>query len=351
MYTMKKRLISGDRPTGKLHLGHYVGSLNNRVKLQEKYECFFLIADLHTLTTKPEKEHIIQMRSHIRDVVLDWLACGINPDKSTIYLQSPIPQIYELNLLFEMFISLNRLTGLPSLKEMARNAHLDENNMPFGLVGYPVLQAADILLPKAEIVPVGKDNEPHVELTRDIARRFNQTYEEVLPMPEPMLSKTASLVGIDGKGKMSKSAGNAIMLSDDKKMVEKKVKGMFTDPKRVRADIPGTVEGNPLFIFHDTFNSNRDEVEHFKKRYQAGTITDVEIKGRLAEVLNELLDPIRERRTEFEAHRGYIEKVILEGTMKMREVAEETLKEIRSSMGLSGGWKKIQKEASKCVLS
>jgi tryptophanyl-tRNA synthetase len=348
---MKKRLISGDRPTGKLHLGHYVGSLNNRVKLQEEYECYFIIADLHTLTTKPQKEQIIEMRSHIRDVVLDWLACGINPEKSVIYLQSALPQIYELNLLFEMFVSLNRLTGLPSIKEMARNAHIDEENLPFGLVGYPVLQAADILLPKAEVVPVGKDNEAHVELTRDVARRFNLTYEEVLPMPEPMLSKIASLVGVDGKGKMSKSAGNAIMLSDDKKMVEKKVKGMFTDPKRVRADIPGTVEGNPLFIFHDTFNPNRDEVEHFKERYQAGTITDVEVKGRLAEVLNTLLDPIRERRAEFEAQKGYVEKVILEGTMKMRETAEETLKEIRSVMGFSGGWKKIQKEASKCVLS
>lgn len=346
-----KRLISGDRPTGKLHLGHYVGSLNNRVKLQKEYECFFLIADLHTLTTKPRKDQILEMRTHIRDVVLDWLACGIDPEKSIIYLQSALPQIYELNLLFEMFVSLNRLTGLPSIKEMARNAHLDEQNLPFGLIGYPVLQAADILLPKAEIVPVGKDNEAHVELTRDIARRFNQTYEEVFPMPEAMLSKTASLVGVDGKGKMSKSAGNSIFLSDDIKSVEKKVRGMYTDPKRVRADIPGTVEGNPLFIFHDTFNPNIDEVECFKERYREGKITDVEVKGRLAEVLNHFLDPIRKRRDEFESQKGYVEKVILDGTQKMREISEENMKEIRSAMGLSGGWKKIQKEASKCILS
>ena len=169
----KKRILTGDRPTGRLHLGHYVGSLKNRVKLQKSHDCYFIIADLHTLTTKPQKEHILKAREHIHDTVLDYLACGIDPSISTIYLQSACPAVYELNLYFEMLVSLNHLTGLPSLKEMARNAHLDEESIPFGLLGYPVMQTADILGPKAHLVPVGKDNLAHVELSRDIARRFN----------------------------------------------------------------------------------------------------------------------------------------------------------------------------------
>ncbi len=260
----KKRILTGDRPTGKLHLGHYIGSLLNRVKLQEEYECYFIIADLHSLTTKPSKEDILQIRENIRDMVLDYLACGIDPVKSTIYLQSAVPAVYEMNLIFEMLISLNRLTGLPSLKEMARNAHLDAESIPFGLIGYPVLQTADILMPKAHLVPVGKDNEAHVELARDIARRFNQYYGEVFPMPEVLLSHVPTLIGTDAKGKMSKSAGNAIYLSDDAKTVEKKVASMYTDPNRISADVPGTVEGNPVFIYHEVFNDHKDEVEDLK---------------------------------------------------------------------------------------
>ncbi|MFN0064886.1 MAG: tryptophan--tRNA ligase [Chlamydiales bacterium] len=336
-----KRILTGDRPTGKLHLGHYLGSLKNRVELQNSYECYFLIADLHTLTTKPERAAILEMRTHIRDVVIDWLACGIDPKKSVIYLQSAIPEIFEMNLMFSMLVSLNRLTGLPSIKEMARNAHIDEESIPFGLVGYPVLQAADILMPRAHVVPVGKDNEAHVELTRDIARRFNQHYGEVFPLPEILLSHTPSLVGIDGKGKMSKSANNAIYLSDDQKTVEKKVKSMFTDPNRTSADVPGKVEGNPVFIYHDLFNPDNQEVDDYKSRYRAGKIGDVEIKQRLAEVINNFLYPIRERRLIFEKEPGLVEKVIYEGTLAMREVAAETIKEMRAAMGVMGSWKKI----------
>lgn len=341
----KKRILTGDRPTGRLHLGHWVGSLKNRVQLQDEYECFFIIADLHTLTTKPSKEEILDTRNHVHETVLDWLACGIDPSKSTIYLQSAVTPVYELNLICEMLVSLNRLTGLPSIKEMARNAHMDEESIPFGLVGYPVLQTADILLPKAHLVPVGKDNEAHIELARDIARRFNQSYEEIFPLPEAFLSQTPTLVGIDGKGKMSKSAGNAIFLSDDAAIVEKKVKGMFTDPNRIRADIPGTVEGNPVFIFHDIFNPNKNEVEEFKTRYREGKITDVEVKTSLAKAINTFLTPIRERRKEFDQRKGYVESLIYQGTMHMREVAEETLKEVRSAMGLVGGWNKISRLA------
>lgn len=341
----KKRILTGDRPTGKLHLGHYVGSIQNRVKLQAFYDCFFIIADLHILTTKPQKEHILEARNFIKEQVLDYLACGINPEISTIYLQSAIAELYELNLIFEMMISLNRLTGLPSLKEMARNAHIDEESISFGLIGYPVLQAADILLPKAELVPVGKDNVAHVEVSRDIARRFNLYYGETFHLPEALVGETPTLVGIDGKGKMSKSAGNCIFLSDDAKTVEKKIKGMYTDPNRVRADIPGTVEGNPVFIYHDIFNLDKNQVEAFKKRYREGKITDVEVKEALTLAINLFLDPIRERRRFFESQPGLVEKILYEGTIRMSTIAKQTLKEVKSAMGLSGTWNKISKIA------
>jgi tryptophanyl-tRNA synthetase len=341
----KKRLLTGDRPTGRLHLGHYVGSVHNRVILQDRYECYFIIADLHALTTRPSKEEILQGRENIHEMVLDYLACGIDPAKSVIYLQSAIPAVYEINLIFEMMISLNRLTGLPSLKEMARNAHMDPESVPFGLIGYPVLQTADIMLPKAHIVPVGKDNEAHIELARDIVRRFNLLYGEILPSPEVLLSDVPTLIGTDNKGKMSKSAGNAIYLADDTKTIEKKVSSMYTDPNRIRADIPGTVEGNPIFIYHDIFNNEKAEVEDLKKRYREGRVGDIEVKQKLIRALNDFLDPIRERRKHFAENKGLVEEVIYQGTLKMIEISSETLKEIRSAMGLHGAWNKISRVA------
>jgi tryptophanyl-tRNA synthetase len=341
----KKRIISGDRPTGLLHLGHYVGSIKNRVALQDAYECYFFIADLHMLTTKPSKEEILKIREHIQEMMLDYLACGIDPAKATLYLQSACPAVYEMNLIFEMLIPINRLTGLPSIKEMAKNAHLDPESVPFGLIGYPVLQSADILMPRAHLVPVGKDNEAHVELTRDIARKFNQLYGEVFPMPEVLLSDVPSLIGTDGKGKMSKSANNTIMLSDDAKTVEKKVRSMYTDPARIHAHVPGTVEGNPVFIYQDIFNPNKAEVAELKRRYQEGTIGDVEVKQSLIEALNRFLDPIRERRAEFAKEKGLVERIIYEGTQKMVEISNQTLKEMKSAMGLSGTWNKISRIA------
>lgn len=343
--TEKKRLISGDRPTGKLHLGHYVGSIKNRVDLQKDYDCYFFIADLHALTTKPQKEYILQIREHTHEMLLDYLACGIDPQHSIIYLQSSTEAVYFINLIFEMLVSINRLTGLPSLKEMAKNAHIENESIPFGLIGYPVLQSADILMPKAHLVPVGKDNEAHVELTRDIARRFNQYYGEFFPLPEVFLGNVPTLIGLDGQGKMSKSAGNTIFLSDDAATVTKKVKGMYTDAKRIRADIPGTVEGNPLFIYHDTFNPNKAEVEEFKRRYREGRIGDVEIKMSLAAAINAFLDPIRERRALFAQDKGYVEEVIYTGTEKMNVVANQTMQEMKSAMGIGGYWKKISKIA------
>lgn len=341
----KKRILTGDRPTGKLHLGHYLGSIKNRVALQDEYESYLIIADLHTLTTKPDKASILEIRDNIHEMVLDYLACGIDPNKTTIYLQSACPAVYEMNLIFEMLISLNRLTGLPSLKEMARNAHLDSESIPFGLIGYPVLQTADILMPRAHVVPVGKDNEAHIELARDIARKFNQYYGEVFPLPEVMLSNIPTLVGTDNKGKMSKSAGNCIFLSDDAKTVEKKVASMYTDPNRISADVPGTVEGNPIFIYHDVFNPNTDEVEDLRQRYRQGKVGDVEVKQKLAIALNKFLEPIREKRKELAAQKGLVEEVVYDGTMKMIEVSNTTLKELRSAMGLHGGWNKISRVA------
>ena len=342
---MKKRILTGDRPTGRLHLGHYVGSLKKRIELQDEYACSFIIADLHTLTTKPSKEEILALRQHVKEMVLDYLACGIDPSKVTIYLQSAIPAVYEMQLIFSMLTSLNRLTGMPSLKEMAKNAHIEPESVSIGLVGYPVLQAADILMSKAHLVPVGKDNEAHIELARDVARKFNNTYGEVFPLPEVLLGDTPSLIGTDGKGKMSKSANNAIFLSDDAKTVEKKVAGMYTDPNRIHAHTPGNTEGNPVFIYHEIFNRNKAEIEDLKSRYREGSVGDVEVKQKLSSAINTFLDPIRQRREEISKEKGLVEEVIYEGTLKMTQVSNETLKEMKSAMGLGGLWKNISKTA------
>lgn len=339
----KKRILTGDRPTGRLHLGHYVGSLKNRIRLQKEYECFFIIADLHTLTTRPEKEAVDSITENVREMVLDYLSCGIDPSISVIYLQSAVHEVYEMNLFFEMMVTVPRLQRIPSLKEMAQTAHLNE--MPFGLLGYPVLQAADILMPKAHLVPVGKDNEAHVEITREIARRFNYLYGEVFPIPDVMVGDVPTLVGIDGNTKMSKSLNNAILLSDDAKTVDKKVKSMYTDPKRVRADIPGTVEGNPVFIYHDIFNTDKEEVEALKERYRKGTVGDVEVKEKLSRALNDFLTPIREKRQEYQERSGLVDEVIFDGTMRMREEARETLIAMKKAMGVTGIWNKIQRKA------
>ena len=328
----RKRILTGDRPTGQLHLGHLVGSILNRVRLQDEYECFFIVADLHTLTTRPEKEAIAEIRDNVRQLVLDYLASGIDPEGSVIFLQSAVPETYELNLIFEMLVTAPRLERVPSLKEMAQAAHLDV--LPFGLLGYPVLQAADILLPRAHLVPVGKDNESHIEVTREIARRFNRLYGEVFPIPEVLLGEVPILVGIDGKAKMSKSLDNAIFLADSAEAVREKVMRMYTDPKRIRADIPGEVEGNPVFIFHEAFNSNREEVQELKERYRRGTVGDVEVKTRLSEALNVFLEPIRERRARFAAQPSLVEDILVEGTRRMRQEAQATMERVRQAMGM-----------------
>jgi tryptophanyl-tRNA synthetase len=344
MEIRKKRLLTGDRPTGKLHLGHYVGTIQNRVKLHRDYECFFIIADLHMLTTKNTKEDILKTAENARYLVLDTLSSGVDPGSATFYLQSAIPEVCEMNTLFQNLVSVPRLERIPSLKDMVRAAGKSE--MPYGLLGYPVLQTADILCVKGELVPVGKDNAAHVEVTREIAKRFNHLYGEVFPVPDVLLGDVPSLVGTDGHAKMSKSLNNAIFLSDDKKTVEKKVMSMFTDPNRISADVPGKVEGNTVFIYHDIFNPNKAEIEDLKSRYRRGQVGDVEVKQKLSKALNDFLDPIRERRNTFENQKGYIDELIYEGTKKVRTEVQKTLYEMRKSMGFVSAWRSIERKAT-----
>ncbi|HEX5839197.1 MAG TPA: tryptophan--tRNA ligase [Anaerolineales bacterium] len=331
--TTKPRLLTGDRPTGRLHLGHYVGSLANRVRLQHQYESFFIIADLHTLTTKPEPQHIKDIPLYVREIVLDYLSVGIDPEISTIFVQSTIPETYQLNLLFEMLVTVPRLERIPSLKEMARDANID--TMPFGLLGYPVLQAVDILLPRAEVVPVGKDNQSHVELAREIARRFNNLYGEVFPEPEAIIGDVPTLVGTDGQAKMSKSLNNAIYLSDDAETVRQKVMNMYTDPKRLRATDPGTVEGNPVFTYHDAFNPSKAEVDDLKERYRVGKVGDVEVKKKLVIAINNFLEPFREKRAFYLAHPTIPGDVLANGIRRMQAEAKATMELVREKTGLA----------------
>ncbi len=324
-----KRMLTGDRPTGPLHLGHYVGSLNMRVELQDKLDCFVLIADLHVLTTRADA--LGEIGDNIREVVLDYLSVGIDPNKTTIYLQSLVPEVLDLFWLFMPLVSVPRARRIPTLKEVVRDLNLETASM--ALLSYPILQAADILMVKGDVVPVSRDQASHVELTREIARRFNATYAPVFPEPDAPIGPM--LVGTDGQAKASKSVGNVIKLSDDPQTVEKRVRSMYTDPQRIRADIPGRVKGNPLFLYHDAFNDDRDEVEELKGRYRKGKVGDVEVKQRLASAINRFLDPIRERRAAFAAKPGLVDEIIREGSKRARQECRRTLAEARDAMGLT----------------
>ena len=337
---MKERLLTGDRPTGPLHLGHYLGSLRNRVKYQESHECYFVIADLHTLTTRPGKEQIARMNEYIHNIMLDYLAVGIDPDRSTVFVQSSVPGISELSTLLGMLVTAPRLERIPSLKEMARSEGLSA--MPFGLLGYPVLMSADILMPRANLVPVGTDNQGNVELAREIARRFNRNYGEVFPIPEMELEGT--LIGTNGQAKMSKSLNNAIFLSDSPAVVEEKVMGMYTDPNRTSADVPGQVEGNPVFIYHDHFNPDLEQILELKERYKQGKVGDVEVKRKLALAINQFLDPLRARREKYACQPDLVLDILNEGSHRMQIESEETLALVREAMGLQVYQKTIESD-------
>ncbi|MBI2848932.1 MAG: tryptophan--tRNA ligase [Chloroflexi bacterium] len=326
----QERILTGDRPTGKLHLGHYVGTLRNRVALQDKYECFFVIADLHMLTTR--QENLIEVKENIQALVLDYLSVGIDPQKSTIYLQSLVPEVTELFTLFSMLISVPRLQRVPTLKEVMRDLQIETASL--GLLSYPVLQAADILMVRAHLVPVGKDQASHLEVTREIARRFNTLYQPIFPLPETLIGDVAVLPGIDGKAKMSKSLGNAIFLSDDQPAVKEKVMAMYTDPTRIHATDPGHVQGNPVFVYHDAFNQDRDEVQELKERYRRGAVGDIEVKKKLVQALKVFLEPIRERRREYEKRTGLVEDIILQGSRRAKVEAQTTLELTKQAMGI-----------------
>jgi tryptophanyl-tRNA synthetase len=300
-----------------------------RLDLQDKIDTFVILADLHVLTTRTEDLH--EIGQNIRECVVDYLSVGIDPNKTTIYLQSLVPDVLELFWLFMPLVGVPRAQRIPTLKEQVRDLQLESASM--ALLSYPVLQSADILMVKGDVVPVGKDQGSHVELTREIARRFNQTYGEVFPEPDAPI--TPVLIGTDGQAKASKSIGNVIMLSDTPEDVTAKVRTMFTDPNRIRADIPGKVEGNPVFIYHDEFNDDPDEVNELKMRYREGTVGDVEVKTKLAAAINRFLDPIRDRRAHFASQKGLVEEIIEAGSARAREECRKTLEEAREAMGLT----------------
>jgi tryptophanyl-tRNA synthetase len=325
----KKRILTGHRPTGPRHIGHLVGTLENWSELQETHECFFLVADLHVLTTSYSDPE--QIQTNILNLLADWLAAGINPARSTIVLQSTIHGHAQLSLLLSMLATVSRLERVPTYKEQIKELSLQPS---LGFLTYPVLQAADILLYKSQLIPVGEDQLPHIELTREIARRFNNLYGETFHEPEALLSKAARLPGIDNR-MMHTSYGNAIYLKDTPAETTHKVMSMYTDPSRLRATDPGHVEKNPVFAYHDIFNSDKAEVEDFKSRYRAGKIGDVEVKQRLAEVLNAYLSPLRERRAKFISRPKRLREILLSGTEKARAITKETLEEVHDKMGLS----------------
>lgn len=341
--TEKPRILTGDTPTGKLHLGHYVGSVENRLAMQDEYDCYFIIANKHAFTTRAERPDDI--RQSVIEIATDYLACGIDPNKSKMFIQSEVPAIDELTFFFAMLLPFNRVMRNPTLKDEIRDKGLGDE-YPFGFPLYAVGQTADILAFRPVYVPVGEDQLPHLEMTREVARRFDQIYCGVdpqtedrdyvkkgglFPVIEPKLGRVRRLVGTGAPGsdgnllKMSKSLNNAIFLADDADTVQKKVMGMYTDPRRIRATDPGTVENNPLWIFHETFNPDKKWVSEMEDAYRQGKVGDVAIKRKLVEVLNTIIEPIRARRRQYEQRPEDVIDALRKGTQSANAVAEETL--------------------------
>jgi tryptophanyl-tRNA synthetase len=328
---VKARVVSGMRPTGRLHLGHLAGALKNWVPLQDQYDCFYFVADWHALTSEYADTGGIVSSTY--EMVADWIAAGLDPEKSTFFVQSLVPEHAELFLLLSMVVPVPWLERVPTYKEQQDNLK-DRDLSTYGFLGYPLLQTADVAMYDARFVPVGADQVAHLELSREAVRRFNNFFGEVLVEPQPLLTAVSRLPGLDGDKKMSKSIGNTIHLSDDPATVKKRVMQMYTDPKRVRADVPGTVEGNPVFVYHDTFNPDAAEVDDLKSRYRAGKVGDVEVKSKLAAALNAHLDPIRERRAGVLAKPGAVKDILHAGSQKARLVAEETMERVRTAVKL-----------------
>jgi tryptophanyl-tRNA synthetase len=330
---MRKTILTGDRPTGPLHLGHYVGSLRQRVALQREHDTYVLIADLQALTDHADAPE--QIRDHVLEVALDYLAVGIDPAVATIVVQSQVPELAELTVYFLNLVTVARLQRNPTVKDEMRQKGF-EADVPAGFLVYPVSQAADIAAFKAHLVPVGEDQLPMIEVAAEIVRRFNRIYGTTLVEPEALLGAVSRLPGIDGEAKMSKSLGNVINLSDPSDVVAARVRGMFTDPRHLRVEDPGTVEGNPVFAYLDAFDADAAGVERLKQRYRAGGLGDSVVKRRLLEVLEVLLEPIRRRRAEWERDRGAVEGILREGTARGRAAAAATLGEVRRALRLYG---------------
>lgn len=334
---MKKRILTGDRPTGRLHIGHLVGSLKQRVQLQDEYEQFILIADTQALTDNFDDPQKVQ--KNVMELMLDYLAVGIDPDKSTIFIQSMIPAIHELFLYVANLVTIEQLKHNPTLKsELAEKKESKtsfKSSTPLGFFIYPAHQVADIICVNADLVPVGEDQLPMVEMTRSFVRKFNALYKSTfLKQPKARVSDFPRLVGTDGNGKMSKSLGNCIYISDESDVLRTKVMSMYTDPNRIRATDPGKVDGNPVFIYHDAFNPNLDEVNDLKERYKKGTIGDVEVKQKLFIAMDEMLTPIRERRKKYESNMKEVRDILMSGTEKTKKVAEFTLEQVKNAVGI-----------------
>ncbi len=323
----KRRILSGMRPTGRLHIGHYVGALENWVQLQKEFHNFHLIADYHSLTTTLDTSALYQ---NTIDMVIDWLAAGILPEQSPIFRQSQIKEHAELFLVFSMLITKERLERNPTLKEQARDLQLD--TLIFGHLGYPVLQAADILLYRGDVVPVGEDQAPHVEITREIARKFNHSYGQVFPEPEVRLTQFARLPGLDGEAKMSKSLGNTILLSDGPQEVQAKLRKAVTDPLKVRKGDPGRPDICLVYTYHKKFNPT--EVNEIRSGCESGALGCVECKTRCTNHLAEFLAPMREKRTHYEAHLDEVKDILHHGETVARAEAQKTMSEVRNAMQL-----------------
>ena len=329
MTESRKRILTGVRPTGALHLGHYVGALENWVRLQDEYECFFLLADYQVSDMADDLEGV---HAAVFEVALDWLAVGLDPERSHFTIESEVPEHAELALWLSWYIPLGRLQRNPTLK--SEMDALKSDSVPVAFFTYPIMQVANILLLKAHLVPVGEDQLPHIEMTREVARRFNRKFGDTFPMPKALVGRVGRLAGTDGSAKMSKTMNNAIFLSDDAETVTEKVRRMFTDPTRIHPTDPGHVEGNPVFMYHDAFNPNVAEVEDLKARYVKGTVGDVEVKQKLATALNTFLDPIRERRAHYTARPEEVWEALRSGTAESRRMAVETMSQVREAMGV-----------------